>query len=75
MEQTHDTVGPGPGVLSIAAGEPTEDPAPRPVTPWLQATAADVRNRDFEAPVAGSVSAASSTARASHPAFADAAGD
>jgi hypothetical protein len=33
MEQTHDTVGPGPDVLSIAAGEPTEDPAPRPVTP------------------------------------------
>jgi hypothetical protein len=59
MEEAHDTVDPGPDISSIAAGEPTEDPEPRPVTPWLQATAADLGGGDFEAPIAGSVSAAS----------------
>ena len=38
--------------------EPTESPATRPAdTPWLRATAADVKDLDFEIPIAGSTSA------------------
>jgi hypothetical protein len=60
MEQTTDT-DPIADVSSIevraAAGEQTENPAPGPLVPWLQATAADAGDRDFEAPIAGFVSA------------------
>lgn len=36
-----------------------EDEAPTPIAPWLQATVADLGNLDFEAPIAGLISAES----------------
>lgn len=39
-------------IESVPAGVP----APAPIAPWLQVTVADLGNRDFEGPIAGSVS-------------------
>ena len=63
MEDTRNVEETGAGVSVTGAtsdeGAPAEDAAPAPVAPWLQATAADLGNRDFEAPITGSVSAES----------------
>lgn len=43
----------------MSAAEANDSSAVADVAPWLQATIADLGNWDFEAPIAGSLSAAS----------------
>ena len=66
MEESHSDEAPVPGPnVSLgdgcsAEGKPTEGPAADPDVPWLRATALDLENLDFEAPIAGSCAAAAS---------------
>lgn len=62
MEQTRGVENPGADASPVNAGSDECAPAETaaaPVAPWLMASPADLGNRDFEAPIAGLVSAES----------------